>query len=157
MSTGDERERERVERAEILDNKRVDRAGILATAAATLTAKVSALSEDIEELTRRAKRAEHFILLITLSLVVDFILTITVSYLVVNTISTQSRIETLCPLYAFTLGTYAPTTRKSGPDRDVYVEQFGDMRVKFQSLGCGPDYPLVPGAANQKPVGLGPP
>lgn len=146
MSTGDDQEAERVDRAEVL-----------ASAAMALTSQVTTLSSDIDELARRAKRAEHFILLITLSLIVDFILTITVSYLVINTISTQYRIETLCPLYAFTLGTYAPMTRKSGSDRDIYVEQFGDMRAKFQALGCGPGYPLVPGAANQKPAGMGPP
>lgn len=146
MSTGDEREAaERNERAETLAN-----------AAAILTKTVAALSDDIDVLARRAKRAEWFIKLITVSLILDFILTLSVSYLVANNITTQSRIATICPLYAFTLGTYAPTTRKTGADRDQYVQQFSDMRDKFENLGCGPDYPLVPGSSNPKPAAVAP-
>lgn len=157
MTTADENESKRVERAEMLDSERVDRAMILAEAATVLSEQVADLSEDIGVLSRRAKRAERFITLITLSLVVDFILTITVSFLVANNITTQSRIATICPLYAFTLGTYAPITRRSGSDRDLYVQQFADMRLKFESLGCNPqDYPLVP-AAPPVPAGMSAP
>lgn len=109
---------------------------------------VTSLQTSIEDLTRRAKLAERFITIISVSLLLDITLTVAVVLLAWSNYNTNNRVDTVCPLYAFTLGTYAPQSRKSGDDRDQYVAAFADMRMKFAELGCGPNYPIVPGAAH---------
>lgn len=102
----------------------------------------------IQDLMRRAKLAERFIAIISVSLIMDFILTGAVAWLAYQSYNTNERIATICPLYAFTIGTYAPLSRAAGADRDQYNASFDKMRLKFGELGCGPDYPIVPGAAH---------
>jgi hypothetical protein len=52
------------------------------------------------------------------------------------------RSQVLCPMYKIFLGSYAPSTRNPGPDRDKYEATFNDMRIQFQSLQCAGE--LVP-------------
>lgn len=120
----------------------------LTAAASKLAKEVSQNTDAIDSLMRRAKLAERFIAIISVSLIMDFALTIAVGILAYQSYSTNERIATICPLYAFTVGTYAPQSRSAGGDRDQYVASFDKMRVKFAELGCGPDYPIVPGAAH---------
>lgn len=120
----------------------------LTVAASTLSKAVAQNSDAIESLTRRAKLAERFIAIISVSLIMDISLTVAVAILAYQSYSTNNRLATICPLYAFTVGTYAPQSRKAGQDRDQYVQAFTDMRIKFEQLGCGPNYPIVPGAAH---------
>lgn len=124
------------------------RLGRLTAAASTLSKSVAQNSDAIESLTRRAKLAERFIAIISVSLIMDISLTIAVMILAYQSYSTNNRVATICPLYAFTVGTYAPQSRSAGSDRDQYVQAFTDMRIKFEQLGCGPNYPIVPGAAH---------
>lgn len=120
---------------------------LVAEAAALVTA-VGKLSISVDSLGRRTKRSERAIGFIVISLILDVVLTLVVGYLVYGQYDTRNQLHRFCPLYAFTLGTYAPQTRSAGPDRDGYIQSFSDMRREFELLGCGPDYPLVPGAAH---------
>jgi hypothetical protein len=63
-------------------------------------------------------------------------------------VATNARLDAVCPVYAFIVGTYAPGSRAPGSDRDTYNQAFTDMRTKFESFSCGPKYPVVPGAAH---------
>lgn len=120
----------------------------LTSAAGKLGKEVAQNTDAIDSLMRRAKLAERFIFIISVSLIMDFVLTIAVGILAFQSYSTNERVQTICPLYAFTIGTYAPQSRSAGADRDQYTQSFADMRAKFEELGCGPDYPIVPGAAH---------
>jgi hypothetical protein len=124
------------------------RFGRLTAAASKLAKEVGQNTDAIDSLMRRAKLAERFITIISISLIMDFALTIAVGILAYQSYSTNERIATVCPLYAFIVGSYAPQTRAAGPDRDQYVASFEKMQIKFSELGCGPDYPIVPGAAH---------
>lgn len=120
----------------------------LTSVASKLASMVGQNTDAIENLTRRAKLAERFIAIISVSLILDICLTVAVGYLAFASYSTNERIATICPLYAFVIGSYAPQTRAPGDDRDSYNTAFEKMRIKFQDLNCGPDYPIVPGAAH---------
>ena len=120
----------------------------LRTEAAALVTAVSGLAKSVDALAQRMKRSERAIAFIVASLILDVILTLVVGYLIYGQYNTQKQLHAICPLYAFSLGTYAPLTRSAGPDRDAYIQRFEDMRHQFQIFGCGPDYPLVPGAAH---------
>jgi hypothetical protein len=120
----------------------------LTIAASKLGKEVAQNTEAIDNLMRRARLAERFITIISVSLIMDFMLTLAVGYLAFQGYSTNERVQTICPLYAFVIGSYAPQSRAPGPDRDQYNASFSNMRLKFQELGCGPNYPIVPGAAH---------
>lgn len=129
-------------------NSLMERVIALTRTARDLGKLVRDLQVSIEDLTRRAKLAERFITIISISLLLDISLTVAVVLLAWSNYSTNNRVDTICPLYSFILGTYAPQSRAAGSDRDQYVAAFSDMRLKFAQLGCGPDYPIVPGAAH---------
>jgi hypothetical protein len=139
-----------------------ERARILAGAAARLTEEVSELSvvvgklgdrlQDTEEMakanTRRVKSNERKANLLRTLLVFDMVLTVMGFVLGWMLFETNSRIDTMCPLYTWAIGSYAPQSRSAGPDRDQYIQWFEGMRTKFAGLDCGPAYPIVPGAAH---------
>lgn len=139
-----------------------ERARILADAAARLSGQVTTLTavvgrlgdrlKDTEALaqanTSRVKANERKATLIRLLVVFDILLTIGGFWVGFTLFETNTRLDAVCPLFAFSLGTYAPQSRAPGADRDQYIQSFANMRAKFADLGCGPNYPIVPGAAH---------
>lgn len=55
-----------------------------------------------------------------------------------------TRGDVLCPLYSIFLGSYNPSTRASGADRDSYEAAFVVIRDGYERLEC--TLPLVPPA-----------
>lgn len=139
-----------------------ERARILADAALKLSGQVSELTAVVETFGRRLKDTEALAKantdrvtsnerkanLLRTILAFDILITILGIALGWSYFETNNRVDTICPAYAFIIGSYAPQSRTPGPDRDQYNQAFADMRIKFKSLGCGPNYPLVPGAAH---------
>lgn len=131
------------------------RAEILAEAASRLTTKVSELTDTVGtfsrrlgENERRVKTNERRAHTLRILVIVDIVMTIAIALLTYFIFSTNNRVTTMCPAYAFIVGSYAPQSRTAGADRDAYTQAFIDMRAQFADLGCGPKYPLVPGAAH---------
>jgi hypothetical protein len=110
--------------------------------------RISASETKVEDTTRRVKSNERRAHAIRILVLFDILATVLGFYLGYTLVATNARLDTVCPLYAFYVGTYAPQTRSAGPDRDAYIRAFADMRIKFIGLGCGPAYPIVPGAAH---------
>jgi hypothetical protein len=139
-----------------------ERARILANAATRLTEQVGALAQVVEELgdrlqdteelakvnTRRVKSNERKANLLRVLLIFDMLLTVMGFYLGFTLFETNSRLDAVCPLYTWAIGSYAPQSRSAGPDREQYTQWFEKTRTKFVDMGCGPDYPIVPGAAH---------
>lgn len=146
-----------------------ERARILTDAAAKLTARVSDLVTEVDQLgdrlhsaeelakanaalvkanAERVKSNERKANMLRILLAFDMLLTVLAFYLGWTLFETNIRLDAVCPLYAFNLGTYAPQSRAPGADRDLYIQSFDKMRIKFADLGCGPEFPLVPGAAH---------
>jgi hypothetical protein len=114
----------------------------LAATATELSSKVGELRTSIDQLGRRTGRAERFIALIGVSLILDVLLTVIVSVLIFNQHSTSARVDNVCQLYGFVVGSYAPQTRSPGDDREAYEQAFTAMRAGYDALGC--TAPLVP-------------
>jgi hypothetical protein len=146
-----------------------ERARILADAATKLTEEVIELASVVEHLgdrlaeteelakanTTRVKGNERKANLIRALLVFDMLVTIGGFWLGYTLVATNARLDAVCPLYAFIIGTNAPQSRAAGPDRDAYNQAFADMRTDFAGFDCGPRYPIVPGAAHP-PVATAP-
>lgn len=131
------------------------RAEVLAEAAARLTSKVSELTDTVDTFSnrlganeRRVKANERRAHTLRILVIVDIIMTVVIAVLTWSIFSTNNRVTSLCPAYAFIVGSYAPQSRTAGADRDAYNQAFADMRIQFTDLGCGPKYPIVPGAAH---------
>lgn len=126
----------------------MDRAEASERKIAATEKKIEGTEELAQANTRRVKKNERRAHAIRVLVVVDILFTVMGFALGYSLVATNARLDTVCPLFAFTIGTYAPQSRTAGPGRDQYIQSFGDMRVKFQQLGCGPEYPIVPGAAH---------
>lgn len=110
--------------------------------------KIEASETKVEDTTRRVKgneRRAHTIRVLVLFDILATVLGFILGYYIFHT---NARIDTMCPVYSWAIGSYAPQTRSAGPDRDQYIQWFDLMHAKFAGLACGPDYPIVPGAAH---------
>jgi hypothetical protein len=54
----------------------------------------------------------------------------------------DTRSGVLCPLFSVFLGSYNPTTRAAGTDRETYEATFAVIREGYRDLGC--TTPFVP-------------
>jgi hypothetical protein len=108
--------------------------------------------DDTEKLaqtnTQRVKKNERKAHTIRVLVIMDILFTVLGFLFGYYIFYTNGRIDAVCPLYSWAIGSYAPQTRSPGPDRDQYIQWSDMLRDKFSSLDCGPAYPLVPGAAH---------
>lgn len=119
----------------------------LLTAATSLTLVVDGLRVSVDALVKRAEKSERRIFGIVLAVVLDLSLTVGLLFLWHSQTQTSAalddtRNQVLCPLYGAWLGTYNPTSRRPGQDRDTYEDVFSLMRDQYQHLSC--TTPLVP-------------
>ena len=121
----------------------------LAATATQLNESVKQLQRSIDGIGGRTQRAERFIVLIGVSLVLELVLLVVVVALLVNQHSTSARVDNVCALYAFVVGSYAPQTRAPGDDREAYIQAFAGLRAGYEALGC--TEPIVPPRVNATP------
>jgi len=114
----------------------------LSANAVTLARSVATLNDSINGLMRRTARSERAIAMTVIGLLLDVALTVVAAYLVWGQYATQNRVDSVCPLYGYILGSYNPSTRNAGPDRDAYNESFSEMRAGYINLQC--TSPIVP-------------
>jgi hypothetical protein len=119
----------------------------LLTAATSLTLVVDGLRVSVDALVKRAEKSERRIFGIVLAVILDISLTIGLLFLWHSQTQTTAALDdtksqVLCPLYASFLGSYNPTSRAPGQDRETYENVFSQMRAGYAHLSC--DTPLVP-------------
>lgn len=130
----------------------------LAAEVAQLTKVAQAQSEALAELkisTDKAKRRTTVKIRVLVALfIADIALTAAIYVFYNKQAETSARLEAaiaqqevirsqvLCPLYAVFLGSYQPTTRAAGTDRDTYEQNFAQMRTQYAVLSC--TGPVVP-------------
>ncbi len=128
--------------------------GPLTEQARALADRIGALAAAVSELDRRTNRSEKITIGVILGLALDLVLSIAVALILTSQAATDeslqaavdretaTRQDALCPLYSLFLGTYNPNSRAEGPDRDVYIANFGVLRQGYASLDC--TGPIVP-------------
>lgn len=141
-------------------------AAILARQAKALADTVGVLAAAVDQLDQRAHRSERVTLAVAFGLVVDLILSVAVALLIGNLFSlsdhlqgaivreSTTRQQALCPLYGLLLGSYNPTSRAEGADRDKYNQAFVTLRDGYDSLDCVS--PVVPPRIDQPPATIPP-
>lgn len=102
------------------------------------------LADSITHLAARTKRVELSVKWVAMSLMISVGLVLVMGYMAYTTAITNHRIDALCPAYAVIVGSYAPSTRAAGSDRDAYTAAFTGMHTLYNNLGCAPNYPVVP-------------
>lgn len=139
---------------------------ILAQQAKVLADTVGSLALAVDQLDRRTNRSERMTIAVAFGLVIDLVLSIAVAVLIGNlfTINGQlqqsiareatTRQQALCPLYGLLLGSYNPTSRAAGPDRDAYNKAFITLRDGYESLDCAS--PIVPPRIDAPPATIPP-
>lgn len=113
----------------------------LAARASALADKVSGLSLAVAQIGRRTDRSEKLTLAVGLGLALDLVLSAIVAFALhslyeVKDREDATRQQALCPLYSLILGSYAPTSRPEGEERDKYEAAFAEMRDAYASLNC---------------------
>jgi len=121
----------------------------LPAVAARLIETIEGLTESIQDLLHRTARSEKQArwqwLVIGLIAVVTVFSGITYYQQIQTSKSLDAtRGDVLCPLYAVFLGSYNPSTRAPGADRDTYEATFVVIRDGYERLDC--TLPLVPPA-----------
>lgn len=116
--------------------------------AKVLTDKVGSLTLAVEHLDRRTNRTERVQMWVVFGLLLDLVLSVAVALVVTNQFSQAAdlrhaverervtREQGLCPLYALLVGSYNPSSRTPGPDRDNYTKAFQTMRDAYEALEC---------------------
>ena len=121
----------------------------LPAVAAKLIETIDELTKAIQDLLHRTARSEKQTrrqwIVIGLIAVVTAFSGITY-YQQIQTSQTldATRGDVLCPTWAVFLGSYNPSTRAEGADREYYEETFVVIRDGYKQLGC--TLPLVPPA-----------
>lgn len=127
----------------------------LVTQAAALTEKMGVLTDAVVELDRRSNRNQRVVIGVVFGLLVDLVLSVAVVLTLASQISTNDRLQStinreaatreqaLCPLYSLIVGSYNPTSRAAGEDRERYEATFQAMRTAYDSLDC-PGQPVPP-------------
>lgn len=120
----------------------------LPAVAARLIQTIDGLTEAIHDLLRRTSRSETQlkIMWVVVGLVVFLAGGMSLTYYQqaqTDRSLTATRSE-LCSLYSVFLGSYNPSTRQAGPDRDAYEAAFVSFREGYLRLEC--TSPFVPPA-----------
>lgn len=144
-----------------------ERAGsVLAEQAKVLADTVGALALAVDQLDRRTNRSERMTIAVAFGLVIDLILSIAVALLIGNLFTLNGQLQTavareattrqqaICPLYALLLGSYNPSSRAEGADRDAYNKVFITLRDGYESLDCVS--PIVPPRIDTPPATIPP-
>jgi hypothetical protein len=119
----------------------------LPAVAAKLIETIDDLTRAIQDLLQRTARSEtHLkIMWVFVALVVFLTGGMAVTYYqqvqTTNALN-DTRNEVLCPWNAIFIGSYNPTSRAEGPDRDAYEAAFVVIRDSYRRLGC--TTPFVP-------------
>lgn len=140
---------------------------------ATLTSQAKALADTVEKcivaidgLDRRSTRNERVVVATVFGLALDVVLSILVAFLVSNLFGVNGQLQAaiareavvrqqaLCPLYGLLLGSYNPTSRAEGKDRDSYNAAFVTLRDGYNVLDCV--NPIVPPRLDQPPATIPP-
>lgn len=124
----------------------------LPAVAAKLIETIAELTEAIQDLLRRTARSETHIRVMWGVVGVVVFLAGGMSALFYQQSQTNARLDdtrsgVLCPLYSVFLGSYNPSTRAPGTDRDTYEATFAVIRDGYKDLGC--TTPLVPPATSR--------
>lgn len=119
----------------------------LVAAIAPLAENVAHLSTSLDHVLERTKSAETAIgrskkalVFTSVALLVDILITIVVVSIFRD--QEHTRAEVLCPLFSVFVGSYDPTSRKEGPDREKYEDTFRVIRQGYATLKCRG--PIVP-------------
>lgn len=126
----------------------------LPAVAARLITTIEGLTESIKDLLERTARSEEEIArskqqtrwqwVVIAAIAVLFAVAGLTVYQQAQTNSRldDTRAEVLCPLWSVFLGSYNPSTRAPGQDRETYEATFAVIRDGYNRLGC--TTPFVP-------------
>lgn len=140
--------------------------GPLTEQAKALTDRVGSLVLAVEQLDNRTGRTERVTMWVVFGLLLDLVLSVAVALVVGNqfaaaadireAVSRESitRQQGVCPIYALLIGTYNPTTRTEGQDRDAYIATFQTLNEAYHALEC--KLPPVPPRSDQSAIPVPP-
>lgn len=138
----------------------------LANQAKALTGTIEVLASAVDQLERRSTRSERMTIAVAFGLGLDLVLSVAVALLVNNLFGVNTQLQTtidreaitrqevLCPFYGLLLGSYNPSTRAEGADRDSYVRAFVTLRAGYDRLSCV--NPIVPPRVDAPPATIPP-
>jgi hypothetical protein len=127
----------------------------LAVQAKALADTVGVLAKAVDQLDKRATKGERINVWVSLGLAVDLVLSIAVALVVSGLVGVidrerSTRQDAMCPLYSLLLGSYNPSSRAEGGDRDTYNQVFITLQRSYDSLDC--DDPIAPPRVDQPPA-----
>lgn len=121
----------------------------LSAGVADLKDEVRRLRLAVEQFEPRVTRAERVSMRTAFAATIIAVLVIAVGFVAyrgivtdARLVSTNQRVDGLCPILALVVGGADPETREAGPDRDQYVVALNVMRKAYSDLGC--TTPFVP-------------
>lgn len=124
--------------------------------------RVASLTLAVDQLHRRTDRTERVQAFVVFGLLLNLLLCVAVALVVVNQISASAdlraaiqreevtRNQGVCPIYSLLLGSFNPTSRAEGPDRDAYIKIFKSIDASYRALEC--KQAPVPPRADQTPI-----